>query len=547
MTEPFNWKQPDYVAVLQKRARRIAWLREDTTGKRWALLRLYYRDNPWDLINDFGCTVDPRNVERGLPAVVPFVLFPKQVEWCKWVVERWKSGDGLGGLTEKSRDAGMSWLSMALAISLGLTHQGFSAGFGSRKEEYVDKIGAPKSLFWKGREFLRLLPEELRPGYDPKRDAPHMRINLRATGSVITGEAGDNIGRGDRASIYFTDEEAFFERPDLIEASLSQTTNCRIRISTPHGMNNPFAQKRHEGKIPVFTFHWRDDPRKDDAWYAIQCDKLDPVTLAQEVDLSYTASVTSVLIPSAWVQAAIGAAGKLGLHVTGDKRRSLDVADEGVDKNASALRHGISITKLEQWSGKGDDIFGTVVRAFDLCDADGVDGFDYDADGLGAGVRGDARVINEQRKAAGKRQVEATPFRGSGAVFEPDKPIPVAVVEAGLDATERINKDFFANAKAQAWWSLRVRFQRTYRAVTAGSLDGYDPDDLVSLDAEGPDAQQLVMELSQPTYALSTIGKVVVNKAPDGTKSPNLADAVMIAFAPREVDWFTRIYGRGKG
>ncbi len=40
----------------------------------------------------------------------------------------------------------------------------------------------------------------------------------------------------------------------------------------------------------------------------------------------------------------------------------------------------------------------------------------YDADGLGASVRGDARVINEKRKFP----IEFIAFRGSGAVLNPD-------------------------------------------------------------------------------------------------------------------------------
>jgi phage terminase large subunit len=43
-----------------------------------------------------------------------------------------------------------------------------------------------------------------------------------------------------------------------------------------------------------------------------------------------------------------------------------------------------------------------VQRAFGTCDALGSSSFQYDADGLGAGVRGDARVINEQRREAGQ-------------------------------------------------------------------------------------------------------------------------------------------------
>ena len=40
------------------------------------------------------------------------------------------------------------------------------------------------------------------------------------------------------------------------------------------------------------------------------------------------------------------------------------------------------------------------------------------------------------------------------------------------------------------------------------------------------------MELSQPTYGLNGAGKIIVNKKPDGSKSPNLGDAIMIEFSP---------------
>jgi hypothetical protein len=46
------------------------------------------------------------------------------------------------------------------------------------------------------------------------------------------------------------------------------------------------------------------------------------------------------------------------------------------------------------------------------------------------------------------------------------------------------------------------------------------------------DIRSLIIELSQPTYSQNAVGKIVVDKMPDGTRSPNKADAVMIAFAP---------------
>lgn len=509
----FDWRNPDYCAVFAQRIERINHIRKQPQDI--PLLKAYYRDHPAQFICDWGVTFDPRNVERGLPAIVPFMLFPKQIEWVDWLLDHWRNGQP--GITEKTRDVGMSWLSVATACTLCLHHDGMVIGFGSRKEEYVDRIGAPKSLFYKARMFLANLPIEFRGGWDQDKHAPHMRINFPESKSAIAGEAGDGIGRGDRSSIYFVDEAAFLERPLLVDASLSATTNCRQDISSANGMANPFAQKRHAGNIDVFTFHWRDDPRKDDAWYADQVERIDnPVIVAQELDINYRASVEGVLIPSAWVQSALDAHIKLGIKPTGIRKGALDVADEGKDSNAFATRHGILVDSIEQWSGKGDDIFGTVERAFNLCDTHGLEGFDYDADGLGAGVRGDSRVINERRT----RKIAVTAFRGSAGVVDPD-----AQMIPG-----RTNADYFANAKAQAWWRLRSRFQVTHRALAGME---YDPDEIISVSKLMPDYQKLMAELSQPTYSINGAGKILVDKAPDGTKSPNLADAVMIAFAPQ--------------
>ncbi|ENR0825954.1 TerL protein, partial [Escherichia coli] len=98
-------------------------------------------------------------------------------------------------------------------------------------------------------------------------------------------------------------------------------------LSSVNGMNNPFAQKRHSGKIPVFTFHWRSDPRKDDEWYHKECEKIDnPVIVAQELDLNYQASAEGILIPSEWVQAAVDAHIRLGIQPGGQRLGAMDVA-----------------------------------------------------------------------------------------------------------------------------------------------------------------------------------------------------------------------------
>lgn len=509
----FDFKNPDYSKVFNWRSEKLKQIRENPQCL--PALKAYYRDNPAQFIIDWGCTFDPRNVERGLPAVIPFLLFEKQEEWCQWLIEKWRGQESAPVV--KSRDMGLSWLTIGMGVTLSLFNDDMVIGFGSRKEEYVDKIGDPKSLFWKAREFTSLLPIEFRGGFDKTRHSPHMRLNFPQTGSSLIGEAGDNIGRGNRASIYFVDEAAFLERPKLVDASLSQTTNCRIDVSTPNGSANPFAEKVKSGKFDVFTFHWRDDPRKDDEWYATQKEKLDPVTLAQEVDIDFAASVEGVVIPSRWVQAAVDAHKKLNFDPTGEKKAALDVADKGKDKNALALRDGVLLESCQSWHGLTvEDIFGTTQKAIDICADNQVYNLTYDSDGLGAGCRGDARIINENREAERMKPVNVKGYHANGEIKDKEKEI----VEG------RTNASFFSNYKAQCWWSLRDRFRKTFEMIEG--INSYPYDELISISSNC--GSSLLSELSQPTYTKNGQGKIVIDKAPSDTMSPNEADSVMMVF-----------------
>jgi phage terminase large subunit len=94
----------------------------------------------------------------------------------------------------------------------------------------------------------------------------------------------------------------------------------------------------------------------------------------------------------------------------------------------------------------------------------------------------------------------------------------------------RTNQDFFLNAKSQGWWWLRMKFQATYRAVVMGERP-FDPEALISLPADLPELNELLVELSQPLFKLNQTGKVVIDKKAGG-RSPDRADALMIAFQP---------------
>ncbi len=335
--EPLDYKHPAYDAIALKRTEWLEKLRVQPVTLAGVLE--YYKTHPADFINDWGMTFDPRNAEIGLPTTIPFVLFQRQTEFIEWLHAHWLGRKD--GLAEKSRDMGVSWLCIGFGVWMWRFHAGTVVGFGSRKEEYVDKIGDPKALFWKARLFIELLPHEFKPaGYDAQRHAPHMRIINPENDSAIVGEAGDNIGRGNRTSIYFKDESAFYEHPDAIDAALSQTSNCKIDVSTPNGNGNPFFRKRHSGKIDVFSFHWTQDPRKDQAWYMDQKNRLDPVIVAQEIDIDYNASVADAWINGELITKA-QLTGPADLHDdSGQWIIGVDAAHFGDDESVISPRKG---------------------------------------------------------------------------------------------------------------------------------------------------------------------------------------------------------------
>ena len=508
---PFDFRRPDYAAVIRQRIERLRRIRQNPD--KLPALKNYYRDNIATFIDDWGITIDP----RAQPVLRPFILFPKQRELVNWIIARWQGGEP--GVVVKSRDVGASWIGVAVSCSLCLFHKNFMVGIVSAKEVNLDRSGDPDTLFYKARQFLANLPAEFRGGFDVQKHSADMRLIIPETGSSITGSTGDNAGRGGRKAVVLADESAHIDRPQLLDAALASVTNCRIDMSSVNGSANSFAERARAGKIPRFDITWRDDPRKDDAWYAQKCRELDPITLAQEIDCNFSASAEGLLIPSIWVQAAIDAHRKLGIAVTGGKYAALDVGDQGADKNAFCGRRGILLERICSWSGKNSDIFATTVRAFSLCDEGGYESIYIDCDGLGAGTVGDGRKINEERAIVGSPHIIVTPFRGSAAVHSPrSEMIP-----------GRKNEDYFANLKAQSWMSLRKRFEATHRALQG---QAYEKDDLISIDPNCGELTALVLELSQPTYSLTNAGKILVDKTPDGARSPNLGDAVMIAFSP---------------
>lgn len=340
----FNWKSPDYKGVFEFRLEALSRLRKNPS----AIPRLmeYYSTNWVDFINDWGMTYDPRNQTE---KYFPFILFPRQEEFVNWVYDSYRQSRR--GLGEKSRDVGFTWLCAACAVCIWLFEPSSVVGFGSRKKELVDNGDHdPDSIFWKVRTFIDYLPSEfLHPQYVMGRKWG--TVPNPANNSVIKGEIGDEIGRGGRAGIYFVDEFAHLEHPDMAESALSANTNCRIYISTVNGIGNLFYRLRHFlPKEQIFIFDWQSDPRKrqnphlpaeEEPWYKKQKADLLPTTLASQVDRNYASSVSNTLVNSEKLIAATHR--PPGVIIQPDKtpwRIGVDAAGMGNDEVVIWARRG---------------------------------------------------------------------------------------------------------------------------------------------------------------------------------------------------------------
>src|SRR5882757_9126339 len=247
--------------------------------------------------------------------MIPFVLFEKQDQRVQWAMDNWKNGRH--GITQKSRRMRVSWLAVCFACTICLFNEGVTVGFGSLKMDSVDKLGDPSSLLEKARMFLSSVPNEFLGNFDVRKNAPHMRIMFPDTNCIISGLSGNNIARGGNLSLLFLDESAHLENQDFIERATSFSTNCKIDISTPNGTNNSYYRRLKADDANVSTYLWRDYPGKDDAWYQEECKKIaDPLIIAQELDLNYSASVDFIVIPPEWVNAAVDAHIKLDVKPT---------------------------------------------------------------------------------------------------------------------------------------------------------------------------------------------------------------------------------------
>jgi phage terminase large subunit len=360
-----DWRNPlpAYERIAKARLQNLKRL-SDSPGGLESLLA-YYFDGHWaEFICDWGTTFDPRHLDVRLQ-YTPFILTPRQIEYVNWVYQRHILQQR--GVCKKHRDAGMSWLNCAIAVLIWLARPNSVITLSSQKQEKVDNgDGDSKSLFWKVRKFLSLLPKPMQPAGWREASKKFLVVNP-ANGASISGEIGDQIGRGDRALIAFPDEFAELEHPQLVESGLAATAECVIYGSTQ-------AQAGHVGTLfwelehrfpeeQVFVFEWWQDPRKrqnpelppeQEEWYKKKEAELSPAVFkSQYLMLDDSSNAVQFVSSDLIVDAFKRHSDEVVQHPKLAWRIGVDAAGQGNDKIKIWCRRGrinqpaITLEKLD--------------------------------------------------------------------------------------------------------------------------------------------------------------------------------------------------------
>lgn len=215
----------------------------------------------------------------------------------------------------------------------------------------------------------------------------------------------------------------------------------------------------------------------------------------------------AIIFPIKWIQAAIN----LDISDEGVWKAGLDVADEGDDSNALTIAKGPVVKSMEEWH-EGNTT-QTARKTYGILRDRGIKSLNYDSIGVGAGVKGEFWSLNSLQY-----QINAV---GVNVGLPPNDD----EWEPGMSC-----KDMFLNLKAELYFRLRRRFEKTYEYVEQGA--DHKMDDLISI-SDDPD---LVTELTQLHYEIMDSGKIKIESkkklAARGIKSPNKAESLILCMAP---------------
>lgn len=237
---------------------------------------------------------------------------------------------------------------------------------------------------------------------------------------------------------------------------------------------------------------------------------------------AFNDSVDASIIPAEWFDAAKDLHIEKGFDPRGMKVVSHDPADEGGDAKGLVYRHGaVILDVLEKTDG---DVADACDWATGYANRVQANIFNYDADGLGGGLRGQIAPAFEGK------QIIVKQFKGSQSPENPDEVYQPDEILERIEA--KTNKETFLNKRSQFYIRLRDRFFKSYLWRVKGQYQ--DPNECISISSKINCMQQLRSEVCRIPLKPNPSGFIQIMSKQDmltkhKIQSPNLADSLMMS------------------
>lgn len=251
-----------------------------------------------------------------------------------------------------------------------------------------------------------------------------------------------------------------------------------------------------------------------------------------------TGAEGDIIIDEAWLEAARFASRNPDWVKTGIKRVSYDPAGQGRDANAVAYADGNCVEEVDEWV-KSPDLREATNRAISMARRHGADEFSYDecggfGDGVSVFVKDNVEGISTDQDGNHYTEIEISvmPFNAGDPILTPE--------DESIAGTEKQPHEIYCNQKAHAHGVVAQMLYNTYRFIELGERD-INPEDMLSMDIEDDELwKKIQREMSTAVWVKSeNNSKKKVESKKDmkkrtGQESPNLNDAIIMLFAPRE-------------
>lgn len=255
------------------------------------------RRDPVFFVRHFLYTYDPR--PEAYPHKIDFDPYGFQEDLIIELVDAIRSSTE--EFYEKSRDMGVSWIVLAVILWFWLFEDGFQALIGTYLEDLMDNWSMD-SLFGKLAFMIETIkdPKILPSGFKLDKHRTYANITNPVNNNAILGKAPTKkFGRSGRYTVVLFDELGFWQWAKQAWAAASESTRCRIAITTPPDEPSYAKQLRESGKVKVNTILWRLHPDKDDEWYALQKTRKTDDEMLHEIDISWEYSKSAIVYPEA--------------------------------------------------------------------------------------------------------------------------------------------------------------------------------------------------------------------------------------------------------